>query len=258
LLVCVVGFMVLERLPFVHHYQNASQIRFSSQFGTPAKSSPAKYSVSSHLSTSDDLTVQLQQTVFDPLLPQTTPTLNWNDSKIVLGKIRVHALCVFLIFCVTLSVFPSKSETIVSVQRDSATASKFYSDHVFTTFSFVNFNFCDFLGRLLAGFISIKKFGSGTCLASMAFLRWGFVVLFLFCNTSEKGVFPTYFNNDVAPIVIMTCFALTNGLISSMSMMRAPALVAEHEMSTTGTMMSFFMMGGLLGGSILSFPVVKL
>ena len=41
---------------------------------------------------------------------------------------------------------------------------------------------------------------------------------------SGNNVFPATLTSDVAPIAIMTMFALTNGLITSLAMMRAPRL----------------------------------
>lgn len=242
LLFSVFGFLLLERLPFVHHYQNASRSR-----GTPATTK----SVSDYSATGTDLE-QTPYNVNDPLLPQESPTLNWKDSKAVLKKVKFHALSVYLIFTFTLCVFPSITQSIAPVAAYTTTTNKFFEPTVYKDFSFVNFNLFDFLGRLIAGFISIDRLASGQVLAGLSSLRVVFTFLFLMCNVGG-GAIPVVFKDDYSPMIIMFFFSLSNGLICSLSMMRAPGLVAENEMSTTGAMMSFFMMGGLLTGSLLSF-----
>lgn len=258
LLFCILGYLVLERLPFVHHYQNQAKQRYDFH-NTPKPNKSPVYSTSSHLSTSEDLTIQTSVT--DPLLPQEHPTLNWAESKVVLSKVAYHAAAVFMIFLVTLCPFPAVSQQITPVTNSSV--NRFFDPTVYQTFSFMNFNTCDFIGRLLAGLVPITT-GTGFQLLILSILRWGFVACFI-VNKHQDGTFHPVrpaedgvILTDIWPILTMIGFALTNGLICSLAMMRAPRRVQAHEMSTTGTMMSFFMMGGLLGGSLLSFAAKDL
>mmetsp|Transcript_29860 Transcript_29860/g.58510 ORF Transcript_29860/g.58510 Transcript_29860/m.58510 type:complete len:475 (+) Transcript_29860:63-1487(+) len=252
LLFCVVGYLVLERLPFVHHYQ-AEKARLSSRQNTPQAG----------CSQQSDRVVVNDEDHLAPLLPQEKSMISWSDSTILFRKIRFHAASVFMMFMVTLSVFPAvtqnlESEEAVAALKTHDHVPTFLTTQVFSAVSFVNFNFFDLMGRLCAGFVPIEK-GTGPCFLVLSLLRWAFVLLFLSCQIHKgNNVFPATLTSDVAPIAIMTMFALTNGLITSLAMMRAPRLVADLETSTSGTMMSFCMMGGLLAGTIVSFGIKEL
>ena len=86
----------------------------------------------------------------------------------------------------------------------------------------------------------------------MCNIQWG-------SSESTRG---PIISSDVLFMLLMMCFGLTNGYVSSMCMMAAPSL--EHnprldgrteDVDVAATVASFFLVGGLAVGSILSFAV---
>eukprot|EP00731_Ephydatia_muelleri_P022228 Em0014g819a len=65
----------------------------------------------------------------------------------ILGKIWLYALSVFLVFAVTLSVFPGVTSKIVSVDRDTDQSSPWSGKYFTPLTCFLLFNVGDFVGR---------------------------------------------------------------------------------------------------------------
>ena len=78
----------------------------------------------------------------------------------------------------------------------------------------------------LLSFLSFMtgQFGrNGYVLIAMCTLRWIFVPLFLLCNFSNvHASHYVLFRHDAVPIILMLLFGLSNGYLSSLSMMAAP------------------------------------
>ena len=109
--------------------------------------------------------------------------------------------------------------------------------------------------------------------------RIGFIPLLLLCNLNpDTANVPTpssstssslvdsggggvssvalgYFTTDIYPISFLCLLALSNGYLASLEMMHTPNLVPKHEASRAGAIMAFFLVMGLLLGSLASFGV---
>eukprot|EP00903_Cladosiphon_okamuranus_P010937 g10329.t1 len=159
-----------------------------------------------------------------------------------------YAFAVFMVFTVTLSVFPGATSRIVSSRKCQPGRSRFFAEDVFVMFSFVSFNWFDFCGRLAAGF---KRALPYAWLPPASLSRFGFIPLLLACR-SENSRFPSWLSADVFPLVLMPLFAFTNGYVGTLSMM-----AGSQKGAWAGTAMVLFLNGGLLAGSLLSFAVLS-
>lgn len=79
----------------------------------------------------------------------------------------------------------------------------------------------------------------------------------MFCNVQPRNNLNVYFDNDIAPAVIMVLFAFTNGYLSTLCMMYGPMNAQEEDEETAGALMSFFLALGLTAGSFFSFLLEK-
>jgi len=64
-----------------------------------------------------------------------------------------------------------------------------------------------------------------------------------------------YFAHDIYPICFMCLLAVSNGFVASLEMMHTPNLVPKREASRAGAIMAFFLVMGLVCGSVCSFGV---
>lgn len=215
---CLVGYLVLVRLPFVrYHIQKA------------------------HKPLSDNLAPESDS----PLLPK--PQQNIYATFV---QVRRMAMSVYSVFALTLMLFPT-----VTAQIGSTSPLAFWRDTIFVPLSFVNFNFFDFVGRMVAGLFRLQPATQDKLWLGCA-LRVVFIPLFLLCSTPfsrEHG--SDVFLSDAWPVLIMVVFATTNGLLSSLLMMYGPSRVAAQDQNVAGTIMVTCLTFGLFSGSCLSFAV---
>lgn len=170
-----------------------------------------------------------------------------NGLRSRLAPISRYAFAVFMVFTVTLSVFPGATSEIVSSRQCQPGRSRFFAGDVFVMFSFVSFNAFDLLGRLTAGLARVLPYA---WLPTASVSRFLFVPLLLACR-SEQSRFRNWLSADFFPLVLMPLFAFTNGYLSSLSMM-----AGSQKGAWAGTAMVLFLNGGLLAGSLLSFVVL--
>lgn len=165
-------------------------------------------------------------------------------------KIRYYAAANFFIFVVTLGVFPGITSAIQSVNPSSG---RFFRD-LFTPFTLILFNFGDFLGRLMAtSWHSTSP--SRVMLASLA--RVVFFPLLMLCNLQNEHhqvITHVVFKSDFVSLGFLLACAVTNGLITTLSLMHYPRLLRTNkEKELGGTVMFFILSIGLTAGSLMSF-----
>ena len=90
--------------------------------------------------------------------------------------------------------------------------------------------------------------------------RFVFIPLFLFCNIrpAERGLTFVAFESDVAYIIIMLLFSLSNGYIGSICMISGPQVVRGEEAQTAAGIMVAILGLGLGTGAFISNFMVKL
>ncbi|KAI8078663.1 equilibrative nucleoside transporter [Halteromyces radiatus] len=174
------------------------------------------------------------------------------------------------VFVVTLMIFPSITALIKSVVRHppssdntsptrttTTSQSRFFDDDIFIAMHFLLFNVGDWVGRVLPLWSSFQTFKS-SLLVIFSLLRTGLIPLFLICNVvvSRERLLPVLINSDLAYFLLIWIFSVTNGWVSSLSMMAAPQqtyLRSAAEKSQIGSIMSFALVVGLAIGGCMSF-----
>lgn len=170
-----------------------------------------------------------------------------NSLRVKLAPMSEFAFSVFVVFAVTLSVFPGATSQIVSSRQCQPGRARFFAADVFVLFSFVSFNAFDFLGRLAAGVAVVIP---NAWLPAASLSRLVFVPLFLACR-SEHSRLRTWLAADAYPLTIMPFFGFTNGYLGSLCMM-----AGSQKGAWAGTAMALFLVLGLFAGSVLSFLVL--
>lgn len=167
-----------------------------------------------------------------------------------------------MIACVG-SPFLLRPAVTSKIKSTTNSDNRFFGD-LWIPFSFLNFNVCDWLGRVASGWFKIipppPKNGNGIrvwALFIVALCRLAFIPLFLFCNAKDDedadNLAPYWFKSDAWPIIIMVFFAFSNGYLGSLCMMYGPGRVEGKAMETAATIMIFSLTLGLCFGSFLSF-----
>uniref|UniRef100_A0A8D1LHR8 Equilibrative nucleoside transporter 2 n=1 Tax=Sus scrofa TaxID=9823 RepID=A0A8D1LHR8_PIG len=166
---------------------------------------------------------------------------------IVFRKIWRTALCLVLVFAVTLSVFPA-----ITAMVTSSTGPGKWSQFFNPICCFLLFNVMDCLGRSLTSYFLWPDEDS-RLLPLLVCLRVLFVPLFMLCHVPERSRLPILFPQDAYFVTFMLLFAVSNGYLVSLTMCLAPRQVLPHEREVAGTLMTFFLALGLSCGASLSF-----
>jgi equilibrative nucleoside transporter 1/2/3 len=184
-------------------------------------------------------------------------TYDTNSIRVTFDRIRILVFAVGFVFAVTLSVYPSITASIKSTVKDE-NKNKFQQDYLFIPLHFLIFNLGDWLGRFLPS-LQFFIINDSVKLARMSIARIIFLPLFLMCNVNvgSNGIFPLIINSDLIYFLILLPFAITNGYISSLTMMAAPQVEGVAK-DFAGTIMSFGLVLGLVLGSIFSFPMLAI
>ena len=205
-----------------------------------------------------------------------------------------NCFSVMLTFAVTLSVFPGVTSEILSSSnldnKRCPESGRFFGAGVWQAIFFLLFNGGDTLGRLLA---ALKQCVPKRYVFVLSLCRIVFIPLFLMCNVvanvpsitpspngtmidsgdwsllpsssaaaaaaaaAADGIDPRlgFFSEDYWPIIFMCLLSVSNGYVASLEMMNGPSLVPDGQQSRAGTIMAFFLVLGLVVGSVGSFGV---
>jgi equilibrative nucleoside transporter 1/2/3 len=154
--------------------------------------------------------------LIDFVPPVSTPSLNslqFQPTESIKNMIKVFeiikypSISLLLTFCITLSIFPSITTNIQSLQK--------YPN--FISWHFVCFNIADFLGKT-STLLDTFKIKSPKQLFKLSCFRLLFVPLFMMCNIvlirdghHTERYFPLVFS-DLAYFVLLFFMAFTNGI----------------------------------------------
>ncbi|GAA5892877.1 nucleoside transmembrane transporter FUN26 [Sporobolomyces salmoneus] len=176
--------------------------------------------------------------------------------RVVERKVRKLGIAMFLVFGVTLSVFPSITSSILSVKTGHPDAKLIQQPELFVPLGFAVFAAGDWFGRVLPQWEKLAWTNwKGLMACSVA--RFAFIPLFLMCNQQAGGGQHTMIKSDIAYVVIMFLFSSSNGYISTLIMLASvvePSLEAD-EVDIAATCLAFYLTAGLAGGSLISFAV---
>ncbi|XP_056147845.1 equilibrative nucleoside transporter 3 [Lampris incognitus] len=218
IIICIVAYLLLSKLKYSRHYMLAVTCAGASDTGPEAAA----------------------RTV-PPLQP-------------ILRKTWLLGLCVFYVFCVSITVFPAVSSAIQSVHRD--TGSPWTTTYFVPLTSFFLYNFADYCGRQATAWLQVPG-PTSRMLPTLVLCRTVLVPLFLFCNYQPRDhVRTVLFNHDLYPVVFNCLLGLSNGYLGTLPMIYGPKVVPRELAEATGVVMSFFLTLGLASGSALSVLVV--
>ncbi|GAA5889996.1 hypothetical protein JCM8208_001191 [Rhodotorula glutinis] len=175
---------------------------------------------------------------------------------VVERKVRHLGVAMFLVFGVTLAVFPSITSTIVSVRSGDPDARILQRPELFVPLGFAVFAGGDWLGRVLPQWEKLA-WTNWKILMACSVARVAFVPLFLMCNQTAGGEGRAIIRSDLAFFAIMLAFSLSNGYLSTLIMLASvvePSL-EQDEVEVAATCLAFYLTSGLAVGSFLSFGV---
>ncbi|XP_063704315.1 equilibrative nucleoside transporter 3 isoform X2 [Culicoides brevitarsis] len=155
---------------------------------------------------------------------------------------------VFLIFFVTLTVFPAVHSDIKRTDENFIIPGDMFT----TVTCFLTFNFCAMLGSLLTSWV---KFPSPRFLVWPVVARLAFIPLFLVCNYLPKDVdrvLPIYITNDYVYWAIAIVMSVSSGYLSSLGMMYTPSYVESRYAPIAGMYAAASLITGIFTGILCS------
>lgn len=165
---------------------------------------------------------------------------------------------VFMIFFVTLSVFPTVHSDIKPSSEEDLLG--IISNKFFTPITcFLTFNVFAMLGSLTTSWV---RWPSPKFLVWPVLLRIVFIPLFLVCNYHPLGVtrvLPVFIKNDYIYWSIAILMSYSSGYLSSLAMMYAPISQTNPVYQVKAGMMAAAMLiSGIFGGIMFSFlpPII--
>lgn len=168
-------------------------------------------------------------------------------------KLRYLACAVFMVFLITMMIFPVYTSRIVSVNDPSK--SRMYDPPVFIPLAFLFWNVGDLAGRLAVAIPQLSLSHRPWLALILSVLRIGFIPLYLMCNINGQGA--SVKSDFFYLFIVQALFGITNGYLASSCMMGASHWVSADERHAAGGFMGMMLVGGLTAGSLLSFVVAS-
>lgn len=174
----------------------------------------------------------------------------------ILKKTACLGFCVIYLLFITSLIFPAVSSNIESLQKElgSPWATKFFVPLT----SFLLYNVADLCGRQVTAWIQVPG-PKSKMLPALVLLRTCLVPLLVFCNYQPRVHLHTVlFRSDIYPVVLTSLLGLSNGYLSTLSLIYGPKIVPRELAEATSVVMSFYMYLGLVLGSACSVLLVHL
>lgn len=173
----------------------------------------------------------------------------------VLRKVWVYGAAVWMVFLVSLSLFPAITVLIESENKGHGHA---WNDKYFVTVvTYLIYGIADYLSRVISGRLLWPR-NSAPALLMMSALRIIFVPLLIFCNAQPRQHLPVLIHGDAWYIMIIIVFGFTNGYLVNTTMICAPKTCEHHEQEMAASIMSAFLGLGLAFGAVTSMALVTL
>ena len=157
-----------------------------------------------------------------------------------------QCLNVFLVFFVTLSIFPVIQAGIKPMNQQFF-GSKIATDNYFSAVCcFLVFNGSAMIGNIIPNYV---QFPGPNRLWIPVVFRFAFIPFFLFCNYApDIRSWPVYIQSDLLYIFAGVFLGLTSGYFSSLCMMYAPRSVPAEHAGTAGMMAAACLVMGIFLG----------
>lgn len=167
-------------------------------------------------------------------------------TKGVLKEVAPQALNVWLVFAVTMSIFPG-----VLTQWEPGDDSLFkHSKQLFGTLLIGCFQVFDVVGRSLSTADICGRCIPPSRLWIFVVLRLVFVPVFILGQRAPQLC--VLWGSDAGRLFLSALLACTNGLLASLAMMYGPKRCAEDHREVAGIAMSCSMVCGILSGTLLA------
>lgn len=160
-----------------------------------------------------------------------------------------HSFSTFLVFFVTLTLFPSVQSDIKRSNEDFLVPHDFYA----SIMCFLVFNITAMIGSSIA---SAVQWPNEKYLVIPIVVRVLFIPLYLFCEYYPAGTMrslPVYIKSDLAYLIIGVTMGLSHGYLSSISMMYCPRMVEPQYSSIAGMFGAASLVTGIFTGILFSF-----
>ncbi|CAG8612429.1 8864_t:CDS:2, partial [Cetraspora pellucida] len=154
-----------------------------------------------------------------PIIHPIDQTLSNHSLQTTFHRIRLLCFAICFNFTVTLALYPSITAYIKTTISEK-NRYLFQEDYIFIPLHFLIYNICDW--------IDVGIYG--------------------------KRIVPLLINNDWVYLFVLMLFGITNGYLVSMCMMTGPQVFGVVK-DLAGTLLSFFLVFGLVFGSLFSFPL---
>ncbi|XP_067876515.1 equilibrative nucleoside transporter 3 [Heterodontus francisci] len=241
LVICIVLYLILPRIPYSSYYLNSLNERI-------------QHTGDEHSGLLSNDTDSSSGSVGSASLSSNTGTVP--PLKPILKKTSGVGFSVFYTFFISIIIFPSVSSNIKSVSKNSV--SVWTSKYFVPLTCFLLYNFADWTGRQITAWIQIPG-PKSKALPILVLLRTLFLPLFIFCNYQPRDYLHTvFFDRDFYPAIFISVLGLTNGYLGTLPMIYGPKIVPKELSEPTGVVMSFFLTFGLAAGSACSILVVHL
>ncbi|XP_076239830.1 equilibrative nucleoside transporter 1 [Calliopsis andreniformis] len=173
----------------------------------------------------------------------------------IVKRIWHYGISVFLVFFISLSVYPAVTVLVESQYKGKGYA---WNDIYFVpVVTYLIFSIGDYVGRILSGFFQWPKNKPWEVML-MSSLRIFFIPAFLFCNEQPRHHLPVYIHNDLYYILITIAFAVSNGYLCNLTFILTPTVVDSQEKEIASAMMGAFLGAGLTLGAAVSLIMVKI
>ncbi|XP_043262461.1 equilibrative nucleoside transporter 3 [Colletes gigas] len=174
----------------------------------------------------------------------------------IIKKIWHYGLNIFLVFFITLSVYPAVTVLIESQYKGKGGST--WNDIYFVpVVTYLIFSIGDYTGRILSGILQWPK-NKPWRMVLLSLMRVIFVPALIFCNAQPRHHLPVYIHNDIYYILITIVFAISNGYLYNLTFILTPTVVDSHEKEIASAIMGAFLGVGLTAGAAFSVLMIKL
>ncbi|XP_072934456.1 equilibrative nucleoside transporter 1 [Epargyreus clarus] len=191
-------------------------------------------------------TLQERTLRVNPALAATNQNARQEKQRVPYGAILAQAWVqlynVFIIFFVSLSVFPTVHSDVKPVTPG------FLGSNFVRLTCFLTFNFTAMIGNITA---SLWQFPNPRWLALFTSVRFLFIPLFLLCNYHPENrvrTLPVLVNDDLVYWFLSALLGWSSGHGSSLGMMYVSGTVAPEHASTAGMLGAATLVTGIVAG----------
>lgn len=261
LAICIVGYSYVDkyqRTTALTSYESLAETD-SSRANTDVIHESARGNIELHHQLDESPGLDVAMDVSEKALELDDSTSAALSITFVFHAVKAPAFSIFMVFFVTLALFPGWTSQLKSVYECKSHVR--LANDLFTTLTFVVFNAADLAGRVLSGYIHLDRINDvSSKLVAISLSRFIFFPLFLFCVARDSEYIKLAFQSDLISLLVQTAFGVGNGMATTLSFMHAPTLLPAVAQTQTraSEILNLALSFGLLCGSIFSFPFSRI